>query len=86
MAFRLREILKCDTTADLQICPVPIFYLNGTKDRLLGKGALRLLMETKPDMTVIDVKGPHLLMQAVPDTCARHIGAAADSLDWCGPA
>lgn len=81
MAFRLREIMRCDATADLRACPVPIFYLNGINDRLLSKGALRSISKIRPDATVIDVAGPHLLLQAVPDTCARHIRSALESLD-----
>lgn len=82
LAFRLGELKKCDATEALLKCSVPIFYLNGAEDRLLGKRALRSLLAAKPDMTVIDVPGPHMLLQAAPDACARHIEAAVGNLDW----
>jgi pimeloyl-ACP methyl ester carboxylesterase len=80
VAFRLSEIGKCDVTADLRSCPVPIFYLNGTRDRLLSKGTLRSILKIRPDVAVIDVPGPHLLLQVAPDACARHISVAVESL------
>ena len=82
MALRLHEVIRWDATAALRNCPVPIFCLNGTKDRLLGKGALKLLSASKNNMTVIDVPGPHMLLQAAPDVCAHYIKAAVDGLDW----
>lgn len=44
MAARLHQVVREDATAALQNCPVPIFYLNGTKDRLLGNNALNPLV------------------------------------------
>jgi pimeloyl-[acyl-carrier protein] methyl ester esterase len=82
MAFRLREVIKSDAAEALRNCPVPIFYLNGTKDRLLGKGALNRLSTSRQDMTVIDVPGPHMLLQAAPDICAHHIKIMVDGLNW----
>ena len=82
LAMRLHEVVRGDASVALRNCPVPIFYLNGTKDRLLGNGALIQLRLTRQDMTVIDVPGPHLLLQAVPDICAHHIKAIADGLIW----
>lgn len=82
MAFRLREVIKSDAAAALRNCPVPIFYLHGTKDRLLGNGALNRLSTSRPDMTVIDVPGPHMLLQAAPDICAHHIKEMVDGLIW----
>jgi pimeloyl-[acyl-carrier protein] methyl ester esterase len=82
MAFRLREVIKSDAAEALLNCPVPIFYLNATKDRLLGKGALNRLSTSRQDITVIDVPGPHMLLQAAPDTCAHHIQEMVDGLNW----
>jgi pimeloyl-ACP methyl ester carboxylesterase len=84
LAFRLREVMGVDAGADLRRCPVPIFYLRGTKDRLLGKAAARAITTAKPDVTVIDVPGPHLLLQAVPDLCAAQIESLVSKLDWNG--
>jgi pimeloyl-ACP methyl ester carboxylesterase len=84
MAFRLREVMRSDATEALLKCSVPIFYLNGTRDRLLGKRALRSLSAARPDLTIINVPGPHMLLQAAPDTCARHIEAAVEDLNWHG--
>jgi pimeloyl-ACP methyl ester carboxylesterase len=82
LALRLNELKECDATEALLKCSVPIFYLHGTEDRLLGKHALQSLLAARSDMTVIDVPGPHMLLQAAPDACARHIEAAVGNLDW----
>ena len=82
VAFRLREVVKVDATAALANCPVPLFYLNATEDRILGKKALRVLADERPDMTVFHVPGPHLLLQASPDLCARNIESALNCVDW----
>ncbi len=82
MALRLREVITLDATASLRNCPVPIYYLNGTKDRLLGKGVLDGLTSIRQDLTVIDVPGPHMLLQAAPDICAHHIKAVIKGLNW----
>jgi pimeloyl-ACP methyl ester carboxylesterase len=81
MALRLQEVMRRDATAALRNCPVPVFYLNATKDRLLGNGVLNRLTSTKPDMDVIDVPGPHLLLQAAPEICAHQIKAILEGLD-----
>lgn len=80
LADRLRLVTGSDATAALRQCQAPIFYLNATRDRLLGPGVLRTLHAIRPDMTVIDVSGPHLLLQAAPRDCARHIRAVLGSL------
>jgi pimeloyl-[acyl-carrier protein] methyl ester esterase len=82
IAFRLREVVKVNAIAALTQCPVPLFYLNATEDRILGKEALRTLAVARPDMTIFHVPGPHLLLQASPDLCARHIDIAVNSVDW----
>lgn len=82
LAFRLRDVLGADAMADLRRCLVPIFYLRATKDRLLGKRAVRLIAAARPNVTVIDLPGPHLLLQAAPDLCAVQIESVVSELDW----
>ena len=73
IAARLRVAATCNVIAALRDCPVPLYYLNATQDRLLPRSALETLAREKPDLTVVDVPGPHLLLQACPEICARHI-------------
>jgi len=82
IASRLREIVKVNAVAALKNCPVPIFYLNASDDRILGKGTLKGLVAERPDMRVIQVPGPHMLLQALPDVCALHIKSAVRGLNW----
>jgi pimeloyl-ACP methyl ester carboxylesterase len=82
LAHRLQEVMRSDATAALRGCTLPIFYLNGTRDWLLGPTALRHILAARPDVTVADTEGPHMLLQATPRAAAHHIGAALESLDW----
>lgn len=82
IARRLRESAKCDATTALRDCRLPVFYLNATEDRLLRGRPVGALAKIKPDMTIMDVAGPHLLLQAKAEECARRITMALDALDW----
>jgi pimeloyl-ACP methyl ester carboxylesterase len=82
LVYRLREVMGANAREDLRRCPVPIFYLRGTRDRLLGKAAARAIAAARPDVTIIDVPGPHLLLQAAPDLCAAQIEAVVSEIDW----
>ena len=64
LAFRLREVMGNDATEALLDCPVPIVYLKATRDRILGRGVVSLLLAVRPDMTVVNVPGPHMLLQS----------------------
>lgn len=82
IAFRLQEIIRVNVVAALSSCRVPLIYLNATEDRILGKETWRTLVSAKPDTQVFHVPGPHLLLQASPNLCARHIVDAANSVVW----
>ena len=73
LTHRLKEVMRVDATPALRNCPVEIFYLRATEDRVLGPNAVELVSSVRPDTAVIDIPGPHLLLQAKPELCAPHI-------------
>lgn len=75
LALRLREVLRVDARAALRACRAPVLYLRGTRDRLVGAAAGRLVQRVRSDVRVREVAGPHLLLQAAPMAAWREIGA-----------
>lgn len=81
MLSRLKMIAKENAKDLAWNIAVPIYYLNGTKDRLVGAFALQQIVAQRPDVNVIDVPGPHMLLQQEPQLCARHLKSVAALLD-----
>lgn len=81
MLSRLKMIAKANAKDLSWNIAVPFYYLNGTKDHLVGPFALQQMVDQCPDVTVIDVPGPHMLLQREPDVCAEHIRNIAAQLE-----
>jgi pimeloyl-ACP methyl ester carboxylesterase len=73
MAARARAILAVNVVAHLQACTVPLLYLRGERDRVVGPGVLRSLLRHKPSMQVVTVPAPHLVLQVAPEASAHAI-------------
>jgi pimeloyl-ACP methyl ester carboxylesterase len=63
---RLSAVLNVDVSQKLRRLSVPLLYLRPTKDRLVPRGAARLVSRMVPGARVVEVAAPHLLLQAVP--------------------
>ena len=72
--------LRVDATSHLRNIRVPTLYLRGTHDRLVSRGAGAALRASLPDATLVDITGPHLLLQTSPEACAREVIAFAQRL------
>ncbi len=73
LAFRLKEIIRVDARQYLAECPVPLMYLRAIEDKLVGPESLDIMKRVRPDLEVREVHGPHLLLQAAPEICAKEI-------------
>jgi pimeloyl-ACP methyl ester carboxylesterase len=71
----LRRRAQAALTASETLAPpapaVPVLYLQATADRLVRRGAARRLRASFPATEVLRVPGPHFLLQAEPERCAR---------------
>jgi pimeloyl-ACP methyl ester carboxylesterase len=67
MARRARAIFSVDATEALRGCPVPVLYLRATEDRLVLDKSVRAIRAASPDVTVVDLPAPHLLLQTRPE-------------------
>ncbi|BCT96719.1 hypothetical protein LYSHEL_25900 [Lysobacter helvus] len=70
---RSHAALRVDASAHLDRIRVPTLYLRGRRDRLVSRAAGESLRTSLPDCTLVDIAGPHLLLQAAPQACARAV-------------
>jgi pimeloyl-[acyl-carrier protein] methyl ester esterase len=70
---RLRSVSSCDSRKALKQVIVPMLYLQATKDRVVPPRCLSEIVAVKPDVTVTQIDGPHLLLQLEPQKSAEII-------------
>lgn len=75
LRFRAAAAVEADVSADLASISAPVLYLRASHDRLLSQTTARHILSAIPQCTVVDIAGPHLLLQAAPKDCARAVSA-----------
>ena len=73
MALRMRSVISVDVRRSFAACQLPILYLRATQDRLVRRRSLVELQKIRTEMALVDVDGPHLLLQREPAKCAEVI-------------
>jgi pimeloyl-[acyl-carrier protein] methyl ester esterase len=73
LVARLRSMADVDVCEELKNISVPGLYLRATEDRLVPHQAARLFERLASKGRVVDVEGPHFLLQANPQGAAREI-------------
>lgn len=73
LAYRVRCVMRVDVRDELQACRMPILYLAAKRDKLVRRRSLTLIQAIKPGVEVVEVEGPHLLLQREPERCAEVI-------------
>lgn len=73
LAQRMDSVATVDVRHTLTASTVPLAILSASHDRLLPRGALRLLVKCRPDASVYTLSGPHLLLQSNPAAAAQAI-------------
>jgi len=84
LAARLRAVLACEVRAEMAQVGVPILYLQAKQDRLVSVSCLEELRQIKPQMTVVALGGPHLLLQREPCKAAEMVARFVRSLRSSG--
>jgi pimeloyl-ACP methyl ester carboxylesterase len=75
---RLRAVVGVDMTRELAAIDIPILYLRATHDHVVPAGAGELMKRINPETRLVDVDGPHFLLQAAPEKTA---GLVAEFID-----
>jgi pimeloyl-ACP methyl ester carboxylesterase len=68
---RLNTMLGADFSKQMQEVEVPILYLQASEDRIISKSASRHVRSLAPETKVIELRAPHLLLQAIPVEAGR---------------
>jgi pimeloyl-ACP methyl ester carboxylesterase len=70
---RLKAIVRVDVRDALKDIKLPTLYLRGTEDRLVPRSAGQLYLQYARAGRVVDIEGPHFLLQARPQAAAAAI-------------
>lgn len=70
---RLRQAIAVDVRSDLRAISIPIFYLQATRDRLIGPSSAERMRKIRPEMLIKSIDAPHLLLQRRPAEAIREI-------------
>jgi pimeloyl-ACP methyl ester carboxylesterase len=80
ITHRAIEAARADARASAERVAVPALFLRATSDRLLAGSVVEELQSRIPAMRIVDIEGPHMLLQAQPQAAAREVAAFAASL------
>lgn len=75
---RARAVLSVDVSIQLAEIRVPVLYLQATCDWVVPAEALVDMQRVLPGIQVDTIDGPHFLLQARPELCAKQIVAFVD--------
>lgn len=81
LRHRLKCVLACDEREALANISVPVLYLQAKEDRLVPRACVKEILSAKPDVKIIELAGPHLLLQASPKAAAEAVMQFAYELD-----
>lgn len=70
---RLAQVLEVDVTESLKKVSVPILYLRASNDRLIKPRSGDHIAKMNPNVQIVEIIGPHLLLQTTPVQCANTI-------------
>jgi pimeloyl-[acyl-carrier protein] methyl ester esterase len=75
---RLSAVLAVDEKSSLCRIQVPVLYLRASKDRVVFPSASEVISEYAPGTKVVEIEGPHFLLQAKPQESAVAVRAFAN--------
>ncbi|WP_414158155.1 alpha/beta fold hydrolase [Pseudomonas sp. BNK-45] len=77
---RLQEVIAVDASRALSETSVPVLYLRASRDRLVPDSAAALVRQLRPDAHLVEIDGPHCLLQASPREAAAQLQAFIQAL------
>jgi pimeloyl-ACP methyl ester carboxylesterase len=70
---RLKAVLRVDVSSQLSRVQVPVLYLRASADRIVPASASAAVLRQSLHATIVEVAGPHFLLQAAPQACVEAI-------------
>lgn len=72
---RLQAVKTADVSEKLSSLSVPVLFLRASHDRIVPRSASELVKQLNPRTRVVQIEGPHLLLQSVPAGAAQVVDA-----------
>jgi pimeloyl-ACP methyl ester carboxylesterase len=69
LASRAQEVSRINEQTALRALGKPVLYLRGSQDFLISRKCLRVIETMRPDASIVNIDGPHLLLQTSPREC-----------------
>ena len=73
LVARLKAVANVDVREKVALVTVPGLYLRATHDRLVSHSAAAVFSRLAKNANLVDIEGPHFLLQSNPSTTARVI-------------
>lgn len=73
LSGRVHEILNCDAREDLVRTSVPVMYLQGAYDRLIGRKCFEEIQKLQTSVRLTSIPSSHLVLQQKPREAADAI-------------
>ncbi|WP_158880327.1 alpha/beta hydrolase [Rhodanobacter sp. L36] len=80
LRFRAMAALRANALARCKEISLPVLNLSASSDRLLSRRAGKKISSAIAHCTTVNISGPHLLLQAVPQACAQAVFEFASQL------
>jgi pimeloyl-ACP methyl ester carboxylesterase len=74
-------VLSCDVRPELAQVNVPLLYVQGSRDVVVGKKSFLEIRRVKPAAELAVIDAPHLLLQSEPQASADKIMQFVNALE-----
>jgi pimeloyl-ACP methyl ester carboxylesterase len=81
LARRAQMVLTCDVRPELAQVNVPLLYVQGSRDVVVGKKSFLEIRRVKPAAELAVIDAPHLLLQSEPQASADKIMQFVNALE-----
>lgn len=79
VSSRIQNAVRVDARVELERLSQPLLWLHAKQDRLIRFPSAEAIRALRPAARVVEVDGPHLLLQANPAEAWRHIAPFLES-------
>ena len=81
----MRAVLDVDYSAHMRALDMPVLYLQAVHDRIVPGSAFKHLAALCPQIQMVSLDAPHLLLQTRPTEAAAIVGRFATSVSSPDP-
>ncbi|CAN7156752.1 alpha/beta fold hydrolase [Acidovorax sp. Leaf78] len=72
---RAGALLRVNVVAQLRAVQVPVLYLQATEDRLIKRASAEVIKRALPNVEIVRIEAPHLLLQVAHTAAATAVAA-----------